>query len=161
METFFVYGLVLLFFVLLGVFVMAVLLKHPYEEPSKARQAPSSSSEQALSLNAPSERGTLFRGLAVQAGGCFSRRCGPCPESSRMSIHAIAPLILSGQSRHSRYTPGWCTLGRRTAHVNRHILPCSCRAVGTCPNQRLKWICSGQLSHWLHWVSIAQLSHPA
>ena len=49
METFFVYGLVLLFFVLLGVFVVAVLLKHPYEEPSKARQAPSSSSEQALS----------------------------------------------------------------------------------------------------------------
>ena len=49
METFFVYGLVLLFFVLLVVFVVAVLLKHPYEEPSKARQAPSSSSEQALS----------------------------------------------------------------------------------------------------------------
>ena len=49
METFFVYGLILLFFVLLGVFVVAVLSKHPYEEPSKARQAPSSSSEQALS----------------------------------------------------------------------------------------------------------------
>ncbi len=48
METFFVYGLILLFFVLLVVFVVAVLLKHPYEEPSKARQAPSSSSEQAL-----------------------------------------------------------------------------------------------------------------
>ena len=49
METFFVYGLVLLFFDLLAVFVVAVLLKHPYEEPSKARQVPSSSSEQALS----------------------------------------------------------------------------------------------------------------
>ncbi|HEX6556105.1 MAG TPA: hypothetical protein VF026_25320 [Ktedonobacteraceae bacterium] len=47
MEIFFVYGLVLLFFVLLVVFVVAVLLKHPYEEPSNTRQA--SSSEQALS----------------------------------------------------------------------------------------------------------------
>ena len=49
MEIFFVYGLILLFFVLLVVFVVAVLSKHPYEEPSQARQAPSPSSEQALS----------------------------------------------------------------------------------------------------------------
>jgi hypothetical protein len=49
MEIFFVYGLVLLFFVLLVVFVVAVLSKHPYEEPSKALQTPSFSSELVLS----------------------------------------------------------------------------------------------------------------
>ena len=44
MEIFFVYGLVLLFFLLLAVFVVAVLSNHPYEEPSKAVQARASSS---------------------------------------------------------------------------------------------------------------------
>lgn len=44
MEIFFVYGLVLLFFVLLAVFVVAVLSNHPYEESSKAVQARASSS---------------------------------------------------------------------------------------------------------------------
>lgn len=49
MEIFFVYGLILLFFVFLAVFVVAVLSKQPYEEPSKVVQAPSSSSELVLS----------------------------------------------------------------------------------------------------------------
>ena len=62
MEIFFVYGLVLLFFVLLVVFVVAVLLKHPYEEPSKAHHAPSPSSEQALS-SATSEDSKIAYGI--------------------------------------------------------------------------------------------------
>src|SRR5712692_6883438 len=47
---------------------------------------------EARPLNAPSERGTLFRGLAVQAEGCFSRRCGHGPDSSHRSTHASVPL---------------------------------------------------------------------
>ena len=36
METLIVYGLVLLFFVLLAIFVVAVLAAHPYTEPPAA-----------------------------------------------------------------------------------------------------------------------------
>ena len=38
METLIVYGLVLLFFVLLAIFVIAVLAVHPYAEPSATVQ---------------------------------------------------------------------------------------------------------------------------
>jgi hypothetical protein len=65
MEIFFVYGLVLLFFFLLAVFVMAVLSKHPYEEPSKAVKARSTSSSKGNSKIAYGVLSLIIAGLLV------------------------------------------------------------------------------------------------
>jgi hypothetical protein len=64
MEIFFVYGLVLLFFVFLAVFVVAVLSKHPYEEPSKAVQAHATSSGKDSKI-AYGVLSLIFAGLLV------------------------------------------------------------------------------------------------
>ena len=48
METLIVYGLVLLFFVLLTIFVVAVLANHPYAEPPAAVQKSSTSADSKI-----------------------------------------------------------------------------------------------------------------
>jgi hypothetical protein len=48
METLIVYGLVLLFFVLLAIFVVAVLAAHPYAEPPAAVQKSSAASDSMI-----------------------------------------------------------------------------------------------------------------
>ena len=48
METLIVYGLVLLFFVLLVIFVVAVLANHPYAEPPAAVQKSSASADSKI-----------------------------------------------------------------------------------------------------------------
>ncbi len=66
MEFFFVYGLVLLFFVFLAAFVVAVLSKHPFEEPSKVVQAHSSASNKGKdSKIAYGVLSLIFAGLLV------------------------------------------------------------------------------------------------
>lgn len=51
METLIVYGLVLLFFLLLAIFVVAVLANHPYAEPSAAVQKSSASADSKIAYS--------------------------------------------------------------------------------------------------------------
>ena len=48
METLIVYGLVLLFFALLAIFVVAVLATHPYKEPSATVQKSSPAADSRI-----------------------------------------------------------------------------------------------------------------
>jgi uncharacterized membrane protein len=55
MEVFFVYGLVILFFILVPIFVVVVLSTHPYTEPSQIAAAGKTATTQASSSTVESK----------------------------------------------------------------------------------------------------------
>ena len=70
MEIFFVYGLVLLFFILAPLFVVVVLSTHPYAELPQTKQENKAASGSASLMNSKVAYGTLaiiFMSLCVIA----------------------------------------------------------------------------------------------